>query len=688
MENYSRFFYDAYIANIGAPPVLREARAILAQWSNAEIPLKDGELLSGSTHTNEAVSFHYGDGISINYAAAEALGLDLEPIHAAKYHNPYSPHFGKYCGDIFTDEEMRSIEAGAATSTWFGGHLAMDYDRALTIGLDGYRDLIKASDNGSDYYIALHTILDAFQALIERTAISCENAGMHENAAILRNIAHNPPATFREALQLVLMLHIGANADSFGRFDCYLYPFYARDIQSGSLTKEFALKLLESMVVKVEEFEQIQNMTIGGVLPDGSCAYTELTELVMEAVRNMGYKGPNLCLRVNKCMPEHFWGLINQNLSTGQGLPALYNDEKVFDFLSKDGYPIEDVRNYCLGGCSQIMFGGKCQFVNDIGIFNAARIFELTLQRGGYTSYDELEQAYLQDIDYYAKLEADINNKDIQHRGQKEGYAYRSLFTQGCIESGKGVFEGGALYNNVQLECIGITNAADSLYAVKRAVFEDKRATMEELQQALAADYEGHETLRAYLQNLPKFGNDHEVVDIIRTRITTRIYDSLRAQAGVFGGHYIPGEVIFIAHEYCGAVVGATPDGRKSAQVLADSAGSSQGMDKKGPTALINSLLKIDVSEIVTSVVLNLKFNKAFFAQHGDLATALFKAYFAQGGQQLQINVCDNDILQKAIDNPEQYQNLVVRVGGYSDYFVRLSPKLQQEIIKRSECVM
>lgn len=420
----------------------------------------------------------------------------------------------------------------------------------------------------------------------------------------------------------------------------------------------------------------------------------------------MGYKGPNLALRVHPSMPQHFWPLITSCLATGKGLPALYNDEEAIPALQRGGYPLELARDYCLGGCSQIMFGGCSQFLNDIGLMNVAKIFELTLHNGrdvldggkqispatgeawDFPDFDSLYRAFLRQLEYFIPLEAEINTLDVLERGKKEGYAFRSLFTRGCIESGKGIYEGGPLYQNVQLECIGITNTADSLYAVKKAVYQEKRLTLAELVDILDNNFEGQEELRGYLRGLDKFGNDREEVDSLRMEITRFLFDGLRRQKGPFGGRYIPGEVIFTAHELCGAHVGATPDGRLRGEVLADSAGSSQGMNRNGPTALLNSVRKLPTEEMVTSIVVNLKFHRAFFEKHQEEAAALLRAYFRGGGQQVQVNVCDEEELKDAVLHPERHQDLIVRVGGYSDYFVRLSPALQQEIILRSESVV
>lgn len=686
-EKRTAYFFDAFYKNLADSPALREAKALLAQWEQIEIRVYPEELLVGHISDSEIADFHYGDGVSLHWDRIEAMGQGYaekaKEIQAQIYNNPYQPGFQK---GLYTPEEETSIQTSAASSTWFGGHLSMDYESILTLGLKGYGARITGE---GDFYEAMRITLNAFRRLIIRTGEQCKTLCMERQAKALLRIAEEPPASFFEALELTLMVHICSNADSFGRIDSYLRPFFERDLARGAITQEEVFDLFCSLIVKIEEQEQIQNMTIGGILPDNSSNYTELTELMLKATKEMGYKGPNLCLRVHPCMPAHFWELALDCMSTGQGLPALYNDEVVIPALETGGYPIELCRDYCLGGCSQIMFGGRCQFVNDIGMMNIAKILELTLLSGEvFSSYERLQESFISRLIYYVRLETSINNKDILDRGMREGYCFRSLLTRGCLETGKGIFEGGPLYQNVQLECIGITNAADSLYAVKKSVFEDQRISYQELISSMKKNYEGAESLQHYLLSLAKFGNDRQEVDDIRAEITGILFRALRAQEGPFGGHYVPGEVIFTAHEHCGAAVGATPDGRRAGEVLADSAGSQQGRNMLGPTALMNSVQKIPIEGMITSIVLNMKFHRAFFNAHRALIAALFQTHFAAGGQQLQINVCDNEELKLALLHPERYQDLVVRVGGYSDYFVRLNRRLQEDIISRGDAVI
>ena len=699
----SRHYLDAYICNVNQSPMLREARAIEAWWGNMPLEGWPDEELAGMIIHNEPVYFSYGRGQRLDESRISELrelgdktiDADVELVHQHAYRRA-DP-------EVYTAAQLSSIESGAAASTWFGGHMVPDFERILEIGLDGYaydiekyRTLHAGND---DFYDALSIVLRAIQNLILRYAAMASG----EMAKRLNHIAHNCPRTFHEALQLVWILHTLNNADSYGCLDRYLHPFFEADINAGRLTYERAAELICELYLKTEADGAIQNLTIGGTDGTGKDFYTPLTRILIDMARELGYKGPNLCLRVTKTMPQDIWDSALACIATGIGLPVLYNDDVYINALVRHGIPLETARGYCLAGCSQVMIPGMSNFINDIGIYNAAKVAELTMY-GGFdprtntqvgphtkpavecTGFEELMAQFWIQSAYFIETEVAIHNLEAPFRHSREGYVMRTLFTRDCISTGKNVFDGGARYNNIELEIIGITNAADHLYAIKHAVFDNEICTMAELADALKHNWAGHEALRQYVKNkAPKFGNDNSELDALRGEIADFLFRRFNESPAVLGGVFVPGEVIFVAHEYCGVVTGATADGRYAYSVLADSAGASQGNDKAGPTALMNSVLKIPAREyLLTSVVLNIRFLPDTFLRAQAKAQMLFVSFFEQGGMQVQINVCDSKTLQKAQQHPEEYENLVVRVGGYSDYFTRLSRSLQDEIIMRT----
>ncbi len=706
----TRYYLDAYLERLCSPPIAREAAALRAYWEQADIVRLPGEELAGYLPMSEPAGFLYGSAtwISRENAAAladqerygqeerAALERDLAAVDAARYHPA--------CPDVYSREESASIAAHAATSTWFAGHMVLDFQRVLDIGLDGYRrDVAVMRAIRPDAAVlqdAMDDVLAGARAYILRCADAAGEGAVREN---LLAIAEGPPATFHQALQLVWMLHMLNGYDSFGRFDDYMAPFYRRDLAEGRITYSRARELVAELYFKVELCAYIQNMTIGGTDGAGRDMYNDLTAVAMDVAAELRYKGPNLCLRVTPTMPGELMDKALACIATGLGLPALYNDGVYVFSLVRHGIPLEEARGYCLAGCSQVMVPGRCHFVNDIGMFNAGKILEIALNGGidprtgervgpqtpplaDAQSFAQVLEAFYAQLAYFAGVEVSIHNKEIAYRAGREGYALRTLFTRDCLAKGLPVNEGGARYNNIQLEIIGITNCADSLYALKRVVFEERRCTPGEAAQALANNWAGREELRRAFLCAPKFGNDIPEVDELRADIARRLYARFNAEKAALGGVFVPGEVIFTAHERCGAATGATPDGRMAGSVLADSAGASQGRDMAGPTALMNSLLRVPVGEyLLTSVVLNLRFlPSACAGRSGAALGKLVRGFFAQGGMQVQMNVCDTDTLRSAQASPEEYASLVVRVGGYSDYFTRLTRSLQEELICRT----
>ena len=706
-------YLEAYCENKGDMPMLREAKATCEAWSkNLDVFVFPEDKICGFMKSNEVAGFGYGGGTWVDWEKAEQyikqenLNTDEEKIFRDRLQTIESSRYIRCREEDYTPEEMRSIHANAALSTWFGCHMIIDNEQILQIGLNGYAEKIQKyrTDDKKDFYDALEIMLKAVQAVIYKFAEKAKEQSRNQMYADLLHIAGNPPVSFAQAIQLVWVLHALNGSDSFGRFDFYLKPFFDADIKSGRLSLDEARDLIIDFWFKLDSVWQIQNMTIGGVDYDGEPIYSKLTELCIQVTHELGYKGPNLCLRVTRDMPGYIWTAALECIKTGIGLPALYNDELYTNALLRFGYDMKYARGYCFAGCSQLMLPGVCNFLNDIGMMNAAKIAEISLydgfdprtneQVGLHTgkpedikSFDELLQAYKKQLDYFCRLEVDIHEKEYKYRLEREGYTMRTLFIGDCIENGRNIFDGGARFNGVELEVIGITNAADHLYAIKELVFEQQLVSLPELAEILQNNWQGHESLRSRALKADKFGNDKPEVDEIRTDITEHIYSYYNNAESSIGGIYMPGEVIFTAHNRCGEATGATADGRLAYSVLADSAGASQGFDMNGPTALLNSVLKLPVDRhLLTSTVTNIKFTPELFKGEGaDKIKMLFEIFFNRGGMQLQVNVCDAETLRKAQANPQEYASLIVRVGGYSEYFVHIPKRLQDEIIARSQ---
>ena len=609
-------------------------------------------------------------------------------------------------------EERLVEESGAALAQWYNGHFGYDFGYVLERGLENIMKEIQklgAHSSRPEFYTALGITVEGMQRYIYRhklyadSLLEGEGTGQFSReylqtvSGVCGNIAYHKPADFHEAVQLQWFLMMFSDYDSFARYDQYMLPFYENDT---GVSKEEAKNIFKAMLQRANECS-ILNMTIGGLTPDGEDAVNDLTYLIMESVRELKLKCPNLCLRVSRFDTPRLWKEIGINLSTGQALPALYNDDVFIPMLGKAGIHQNDANNYTLAGCSQAVIPGKSNFNCDVGLYVPAKMLELALHNGldprtkkqtgpqtgdpvFFQTYDDLYRAYRDQMMYCVAKGASLNNQDVRARKGMLS-CVRTILMPECMHKGIGILEGGSTYNGIQSEVIGLTNTANSLMAVKTLVYDEQKITMEQLLQALNADFNGFEDVHAMLLGAPKFGNNHREADSIRYEITRDIYAQLSSHAAELGGFHWPGEVIFSYHVSQGYYVGALPDGRHAYTPLADSAGPSQGTDTKGVTAMLLSAAGLPFDMPCTSINVNVKFAMNLWQEQKDKIITVFQSYFYMGGGQLQINVLDARALRDALEHPMEHKSLVVRVGGFSAYFVELPRDVQLEIISRTE---
>ena len=716
------FFLEAFAEHLDDPFEVREAKARRHFYANMPIFIHPGEAIVGQVDWNEPLANSIAN-THIREDVLQRICQGVLPQNEKDRITAMVERVRPFCFDIYgsgilTEEEKLAHECALAPSTFFNGHMVPAFDYLLDRGLDGiledirkFRDRPLTPEEGN-FYDAMEITVQGIsvwisrfasmaQMLLDQKAQGYDAEQLVQVQSICANLAHRPARTYPEALQMVWFFMALTDYDSFGRTDQYLHPYFLASREAG-MSEEDAVFWTKSMLIKAEECGGILNMTMGGVLKDGSGAVNELTCMMMRAVRENGFRSPNLTLRLTADSPIALWNEAHLSLATGQGLPALYNDDVIIPMLMEMGYPLEEARDYCLAGCSQVILPGRCNFACDIGCYNLLKVLELAMRDGwdgffgkqvgihsGKTeeldSYEKLKAAYDAQMKYMVQVGTSINNKDIRLR-KREGACVRSLVNHDCIERGKGFFHGGARFYAVENEACGITNAADSLFALKKFIYEEKSMSLPELVKILDGDWDGHEALRLRLRNkYDKFGNDAGEVDDLRGLISGEWYKEMQKYPGELGGVHWPGEVVFIYHEIFGLKTAASPDGRRKGQPMASSAGASTGLDMHGPTALLNSMLKIPQRECRTCCILNMAFQKKLWSANRDVMREMFRHYFKNGGFQLQINVTDRETLLRAKSDPEGYASLVVRVGGFSDYFCHLNPNLQDEIIERTE---
>ena len=722
-------YLEGFVAALEAPFEIREARARLHFYQHVPITILPGEYIVGQVDWNEPLACF----VSNTHIRSEVLDrIQNSELAESEKHkiSGWVDAVRPFCFDPWphlTEEERLVQESHLAPSTFFNGHIVPAYGYVLQRGLGGVMDDIQCyrnrrmTDVERNFYDAMQITVqglstyitryaDLAEALLDQAALGYDRQQLEHIQTACRRLAWQPAQTFPEALQMVWFLMCFVDYDSFGRFDQYLLPYYHSSRAQG-MSDEDALLWMKYTWIKIEECGAILNMTIGGRAVDGSSAVNPLTYLAMQVTREMGFRSPNLSLRLRAdaprmgfpgADPEALWQAAHQTLSTGQGLPALYNEDLIVSMLVELGYPESEAMDYSLAGCSQVILPGRSNFACDVGCYNLAKALELALhdgfdlllgkQVGPHTglletidSYERLEQAYDRQMRFMTRVGVAINDKDMFLR-QKEGACVRSLLTMDCLERGRGIFHGGARFYNIQNEACGVTNAANALYALKRLVFDEGIISLERLVGILDADWEGQEALRLRFKNKPaKFGNNHTEVDAIRARIASDWYREIQQYPAVLGGFHWPGEVVFVYHEAHGAFTAASADGRRAREPLANSAGATSGTDISGPTALMHSMWKIPQEQCRTCCVLNLRFSKKVWTGAPEALQNLMQTYFSGGGYQMQVNLVSRDELLAARQHPEQYADLIVRVGGFSDYYVRLPASLQDEILARTE---
>ena len=632
------------------------------------------------------------------------------------------------------------------------GHILPDVEGWLRLGVSGLRAQVEAARQRPDaqsaeqqiFYDAALIALQAAEALVQRyAALAGELAAAEldeERGRELRRIAEvcawvaaQPPRNFREALQatwfLFVLLQIESNASSFspGRFDQYMLPFLEYDLRTGCLTLPEAQELLEDLWLKFNEVVLLRssssaryfagfpigfNIVLGGQLPStgsgqaGGDATNFLSYMCLRAQADLGLTQPNLSIRVHPGSPQEFLLAAASVISKGSGMPQVFNDAVIIPGQINRGVSADDARNYAVVGCVELSTPGKALGWSDASMFNLTRILELTLFGGRdpqtgeqigpetpaldqMTRFADLEAAYDRQLAHFVPLMVKGCNVVDSIHAEMLPSPFLSLVVQDCVARGVDVTAGGARYNFSGVQGVQIANVADSLAAVKQAVFDEHWLSAAELLDALRTNFEGRETLRQRLiHRAPKYGNDDDRVDAFEQRWADR-YSELAAQhPTIRGGVYQPGFYTVSAHVPMGANVGATPDGRRAGDPLADGGLSpTAGRDSKGPTAVLRSVSKINLRLASNGTLLNMKFLPAFFdGKHAlDKFVTLLRGFCTLEIPHVQFNVVSAETLRNAQAAPDEFRHLVVRVAGYSAYFTELDKELQDEIIRRTE---
>lgn len=612
-------------------------------------------------------------------------------------------------------------------------HFAPNTDRFLKDGIEGTMKRIGDSLDAhrddaekTEFLLAMREELTAFSDFIGRhaegtrvMAEKTEKEACREEltrlADDLDHIKWKKPETFRQALNMTWLIHLsfllhGKYAMAIGRIDQFLYPFYRHDIDAGILTDEECEDLLASAFIKIGESrwkggDDVVNICIGGVTPEGGDAINDLSYCVLHAVRDCNIPGPNLSARLHDDMPDRFLDECLKVIGTGLGYPALMNDSANIPALLRYGYLPEDARNYCFVGCIENFLQGKQPPWTD-GRFNVPYMLEGMFHNGRSTvseeyigldlgdvseirSMDEFMERFKKQIDFSAReYVADFNcsNDGINRKIYRE--PFMSIFCDDCIGRGVDINCGGAKYPSTHGACaMGIATVANSLAAIEKVVFDDHACTLGDIRDALKADFKGYEQIQQLLLNAPKYGNNDDYVDkyaVEYVEYLGNLFSQFRTRDG---GYFYLAIASNTASVAVGSITGATPDGRNAGVPLSDAASPTYGTDKNGPTSAFLSLSKPDYSFAATGTVVNQKYTKDMLTDpvKRSALLAAIRTYFKLGGQEVQINCVDRAMLEDAMEHPENYGDLVVRVSGFSAYYVTIGRDVQLDILHRTE---
>ena len=549
---------------------------------------------------------------------------------------------------------------------------------------------------------------------------------LKQMAAVCRKVPAEAPSNLHEALQYYWFVHLGVITelnpwDSFnpGRLDQHLLPFYRRDLESGMLDQEGARELFQCFWIKFNNHpappkvgvtaEESNTYTdfclinLGGVKPDGSDGVNELTCLLLDVIEEMRLLQPSSMVQVSRRNPDDFVDRAVRIIRTGFGQPSFFNTEAIIQELVGQGKDLEDARKGGASGCVESgAFGTEAYILT--GYFNLVKVLEITLHNGtdprtgkqigirtgdagSYSSFEDLKNAFSRQLQHFIDIKIAGNNVIERIFALHMPVPFLSLLIDDCIREGKDYNAGGARYNTSYVQGVGLGSITDILSSLKVHVFDRRSISMTTFLRVLADNFQGHDELRAtLLYETPRYGNDDDAADIHARWVFDTFHDAVSGRLSPRGATYRINMLPTTSHIYFGRVVGATADGRLAHEPLSEGISPVQGMDRNGPTAVLNSALKIDHLK-TGGTLLNQKFTPGFFRDDRDIRklTQLIRSYFRMNGHHIQFNVVSVATLRDAQKHPEKHQDLIVRVAGYSDYFNALGRELQDEIIRRTE---
>ena len=671
------YFYKNYTALAHLPEYDRIGESMFFAFASITPVVSPGELILGKRIKNSAFA----------------------PEAKAEWESVYQPA---------ARERVRLCGGGQDS------HMALDYEKLLAIGIEGIISEIDGHLSGCTeekkaFYRAARRCLegvlvhadayaDACAKLTETERDPTHRAELAELAGICRRVPREPAKTFHEAIQSIHFVLHCVSLDPFrlcpqqfqlGHPDRWLLPYYEADLAAGRITRERAQLLLDCLGIQINNRVQSglsSGYMLGGRDLRGKTVSNELTEMCLQVIPDIHLVYPAVGLCYTEDMPPHILEKAVSILLSGHSHPAIFSDDVITRGLLSYGVSPEEASDYIHSTCVEITPAAASNIWVASPYTNLPALLLEELS-GQHPDFDHLFAAVISRLD--AKICqncADESQKRLR-RAENSAKPLLSCFVRDCLADGVDIEAGGARYNWIMPSFVGMANLVDSLYAVKTLVYDTGEFTLAALSDILAADFAGNEDLRQrILKDIPKYGNNIPEIDGLFRRISEHIVsECAKYTCPHQNGRLIPSVFCWVMHELFGRETGATPDGRRAGFPLGDGSGPCQGREMKGPTASILSSTSWDHTPFIGGVAVNLKFSRSSLGPRAaETLRGLILGYLARGGFEVQINVIDNETLRKAQKDPESYRDLVVRIGGYSDYFVRLSREMQEELILRT----
>ncbi|WP_336239600.1 formate C-acetyltransferase [Enterobacter chuandaensis] len=725
----------------GEPVITRRAKATAYILDHVNIAIRDEELIAGNRTVKPRAGIMSPEMDPYwllkeldQFATRPQDRFEISDEDKQTYRDVLYPYWENRSMKDFINSQMTDEVKIAVGTQIFSvnqtdkgqGHIIIDYPRLLNNGLGALVEELRehcARDPHNTFYTAALILLEASQRHILRYAALAEELARVSDASrreelltiadISRHNAQHKPQTFWQACQLfwymnvILQYESNASSLSIGRFDQYMLPFYQASLSQGE-EPAFLKEILESLWVKCNDVVLLRSTSsaryfagfptgytalLGGLTENGRSAVNMLSFLCLDAYQSVQLPQPNLGVRVNELIDRPFLLKTAETIRLGTGIPQIFNDEVVVPAFLNRGVSLEDARDYAVVGCVELSIPGKTYGLHDIAMFNLLKVMEIAMQENegnAALSYEGLLEHIRVKINHYIALMVEGSNIcDIGHRDWAP-VPLLSSFISDCLESGKDITDGGARYNFSGVQGIGIANLSDSLHALKGLVFEQQRLSFDELLAVLKANFatpEGEKVRARLINRFEKYGNDIDDVDNISAELLRHYCKEVEKYRNPRGGQFTPGSYTVSAHVPLGAVVGATPDGRFAGEQLADGGLSPMlGQDMQGPTAVLKSVSKLDNYLLSNGTLLNVKFTPATLEGDAGLQKLadFLRAFTQLKLQHIQFNVVNAETLREAQQRPKDFAGLVVRVAGYSAFFVELSKEIQDDIIRRT----